>query len=134
MQGDRFDVPVCSGTYGNAAVHDSSVTFAGEAAGEIVAMLPLPAGTRVTGLKLISEGLGASSTLKAGYRYVNPDNGATSDAYFLPAASSATAGARESAAFPIEFNRPVEIIVTTGGAAVTGKVCVIPEYAYIGNL
>lgn len=130
MKGTRYDSPLMASTYGNGAVHDSSVTFDGAAAGTVVPMLKLPPGAVLYGLTLVSDGLGAGTTLQVGYQ---PEDGSVVAGGLLPAASSASAGSRQGSFHPMEMEVPTEILLTTAGGEATGKVTVIPHYYYRGT-
>jgi hypothetical protein len=134
MNSDRLDKPVMAGPYGNAAVADSGVTLASAAIATVVDLVRLPAGARILDAKLTHGALNTDTTLMLGYRYEGGEGTDDPDA-LLPAASSASAGRRDSAVAPLSgFAGPVTITATVGGAAATGRIDVVVLFEDEGNL
>ncbi len=131
MEGNRFRTLAIAAAYGNAALHPSTVEFAG--AGATANMAELPSGALLTGLKLVHDDLTANTTLSVGVTY--PDGGGTDSATsILAGAASTSAGVREYAGHPIKFDSRAIITVTAAGAGdPTGKVTVVPEYIFLGT-
>lgn len=104
-------------------------TFAGEASGTILYVgPPIPKGARWCAISyMVNAALGTSVTLKVGH-----DGGATGDdAKFLAATACSSAGANflnVIGGVGYAFTRDARIIVTTGGAAATGKVVIEAYY------
>lgn len=132
MKADRLDVMPIASTYGDAATHPSSIDLAAAAPGTEIEAMRIPVGAELYGVTLVNDALGASSTLQVGVKY--PYGGGTDDPdQFLPSGGSASAGVRTNYFHPIRFENEAVLTATTGGAATTGKVTVIPHYRYLGT-
>ncbi len=86
----------------------------------------LPVGAIITGIQLAYDALGASSTLAVG------DAGSASR--YMAAASSASAGQRgtidvDGLGYAVTGTNDTDIIITTGGASITGTISIAIEYA-----
>src|SRR5690554_3752450 len=120
MKGDRLDNHAMSLPYGNLAVADSGVTLDAADTGTVVDLIELPPGARVIDVKLVNAALGATTTVKVGYRF--PDGvGTAADDGFIASGSSVSAGSRSSAIAPKQFSARTIVTATTGGAATTGR-------------
>lgn len=105
---------------GNAWTADFEADLAANST-DVIYVGVVPAGVRVTGVRIIAEDTGTSVTLDVGYE---PAEGA------LPVASlnywwndldtSAAAVNAMSAAYPIQFDRPVKIRILVNAANFTG--------------
>jgi hypothetical protein len=80
----------------------------------------VPAGVRVTGVKLVAAAAGASTTLSIGYEPVDGTTPVAALTAFFNAQAISAAGAFNSAAAPITFEKPVKLVGTVGGANFTG--------------
>ena len=116
-----------NGTHGNTAQAVLKAVLAAEAADTEINMGVLPAGAQVTAMRVDHDNLGAGTSVKIGYQYVDPDMGAVSEAYFGTHATTAV-GSKQSTAKPIRFEGPVHIIAKVTGAPATGEVFVTPTY------
>lgn len=111
---------IYSGECPLATAHGSTVLAAAQI-GDKVRLNKVYAGTKVYDAKLINAALGASTTVKLGFEYVNGESGGN-DAAFVPATSTAAAAATRSAATPVSLAYDAFIIATIGGAAATGQI------------
>lgn len=130
-QSATFRNTVPNGTYGTISKAEGIATFDGDAAGTEIHSLKLEAGTKVFGVVAHHDNLGAGTTIKVGFAYVdNQDGAAVSDA-FIAAAATTAAGKLVFDGKPITLNAPAVLTVTNTGTA-TGSVVVIPEYEFRG--
>lgn len=120
---------VPGGTWGNVSNQWMTFTLAAAQVGDFVKVALIPAGSVVVDARFINAALGASSTIKWGYK---EDGGATDDAYFLGATGSASAANNRTAAAPKRFLKDTWLIATVGGAAATGQIDVVVDYKYEG--
>lgn len=107
-------------------------TFAGEAAGTVVRLNKLFAGTKVYDAKMINAALGAATTVKLGFEYVNGESGGDDD-YFVAATATDTAKRTDSAAKPITLAHDAYIIATTAGGAATGALDTVLDFEHRGK-
>jgi hypothetical protein len=129
-QAATFRNTVPNGTYGVLSKTEGKATFTADAAGTEVHTLRLEAGTKLYGLKAHHDNLGAGTSIKVGYAYVDANHGAAVDDAFCSGATTSP-GVLEFEAKPITLNHPTILTVTSAGIA-TGDVVVIPEYEYRG--
>ena len=104
---------------GNAWTEDLSIAKAASNTDKLYFGF-IPAGVRVTGVKLVAAASGASTTLSLGYE---PADGTTPSAAltaWLSAQAISTAVAFNSIAQPITFDKPVKVVGTVGGANLSG--------------
>jgi hypothetical protein len=94
-------------------------TLAAAQIGDKVRLTKLFAGSIVYEAKMINAVLGAASTVKLGFEYVNGEAGGN-DAAFVPATSTAAAARTEMQGKPVVLLYDAYIIATVGGAAATG--------------
>lgn len=120
---------VPGGTWGNVSNQWKTFTLAAAAVADFVKVALIPAGSLVTDVRFINAALGASTTVKWGFK---EDGGTTDDAYFLAATASAAAGNNRTAAAPKRFLKDTWIIATVGGAAATGQIDAVVDYVYEG--
>lgn len=102
---------------------------------DVVTVGRIPAGTRVTDVKLIIATGPASVTCKIGYTPVSPNTlPAASDAYWFALSTGlTTAAATQSIAQPITFAYDVDIIATIAGAATNAsKITVVVDGEILG--
>lgn len=83
----------------------------------------IPAGTDIDFVRIINEAA-ASATLSLGYEPIDDSPTANTTAFFS-AQSIGTAGAVISTAFPVRFERPVRLVATVAGAAISAKKIVV---------
>jgi hypothetical protein len=129
-QSATFRNTVPNGTFGTISKAVGSAIFAADAAGTEVQAIRLEAGTKIFGFKAHHANLGAGTSIKVGYAYVDADDGASDDDAFCTGATTA-AGVLEYAGTPFTLTAPAIVTVTSAGIA-TGEVTVIPEYEYRG--
>ncbi len=93
------------------------------ASGSTIEMAKLPIGSKIVGAKIYIDALGASSTLALG--------DATSGTRYMGATASVTAGvltANLVDGIGFESTTVTDILITTGGASITGTIKVVIEY------
>lgn len=123
--------PVFAGTWGNGSVGIFTYTATGEAIGSEIIFGKVPRAAIVYSVKLVNAALGASSTIKVGYRTAEIGGVlAANDAYWLAATGTSTAASTASIAAPKQMDEEVYIIGTTAGGTITGVVSVVVEYLY----
>jgi len=114
------------------AVAHGSATLAAAQIGDKVRLNKVYAGTKVYWSKLINAALGASTTVKLGFEYVNGEAGGN-DAAFLPATSTAAAASTQGAGVPVTLAYDAYIIATIGGAAATGQIDSVLTFEFKGK-
>lgn len=133
MEADRFKNLPIAGTYGDAAVFESTVEFDATANPAVVDFADLQPGTRILGVTLIHDALGAATTLQVGARY--PAGGQTDDPdKYIASGASTSAGRRESQTHPEDLTERTIITGTLGGGPGTGKVTVLVHYKFRGPM
>lgn len=120
---------VPGGTWGTLTSKWWTFTLAAAAVGDFVKVAFIPAGSVVHDVRFINAALGASTTVKWGYK---EDGGTTDDAYFVAATSTASAASNRTAASPKRFLKDTWVIATVGGAAASGLIEAVPQYVYEG--
>jgi hypothetical protein len=129
-QASGFRNTVPNGVFGNISKAVGTATFEADGAGTVVHTIKLEAGSKVFGLKAHHDNLGAGTTVKVGYAYVDANDGAAVDDAFCDGATTAP-GVLEYAGKPIMIDAPAILTVTNTGTA-TGDVMIIPEYEFQG--
>lgn len=122
---------VYSGDCPAAHVHGSA-TLAAAQIGDKVRLNKVYAGTKIYWSKLINAALGASTTVKLGFEYVNGEAG-SNDAAFIPATSTAAAASTQGAGAPVTLAYDAYIIATIGGAAATGQIDAVLDFEFKGK-
>lgn len=130
-QSATFRNTVPNGTFGTLSKAIGSAIFAADAAATVIQTMRLEAGTKIFGFKAHHDALGASTAIKVGYAFVNPEDGAAVDNAFGAGATTG-AGVLEYTGKPITLNAPAIVTVTNNTGTATGEVTVIPEYEYRG--
>lgn len=106
--------------YGNAWTADYEYDGAANS-GDVIYMGVIPAGVRVTQVRIISEDTGTSVTLDVGY---TPEDGTTpaeSLAYWWNDLDTSAAAVNSfSAAYPVQFDKPVRVRILVNAANFTG--------------
>lgn len=129
-QSATFRNTVPNGTFGNLCKTEGKANLTAESTNTVTQVLKLEAGTKLYGLKAHHGNLGATTTIKVGYAFVDASHGAAVDDAFCSGVTT-SAGVQEYAGAPITLNHPAIVTVTNTGTA-TGEVVVIPEYEYRG--
>lgn len=132
MESKSFRKLPIAGEYGDACCFVTSVDLSSAAIGTRIDWAKLPPGTQLTEVTLINDALGASTTLGIGELFDKAADGTTSATSLGTAASTASAGRRDSAFHPRIYNSNVTITSTVAGAAATGTVSAIIKYRYVG--
>lgn len=114
-----------------AAAH-GYVTLASAASGDKVRLNKLYAGTKVMSSHFVNAALGASTTVKLGFEYVNGEAGGN-DAAFVAATSTASAARANTVAAPITLAYDAYVIATIGGATATGQFDSVLTYEFKGK-
>ena len=114
------------------AIAHGYATLAAAAIADKVRLMKLYAGTKIHDLKFVNAALGASSTVSIGWEPADGSAGGSPTA-FLPATSTAAAGASRSAAAPVLLPVDAFITATIGGAAATGQIDVLPTFEFKGK-
>jgi hypothetical protein len=133
MEATNFRTLPKAGANGDACSFTSSITLSAAAISTRIEWARLPPGTELQEVVLVTDALGASSTLGVGELFDSTADGTTAAASLVSAASTASAGRIDSAFHPKVYNTPVTLTSTVGGAAATGKVTAIIKYRYIGT-
>lgn len=108
------------------------VTLAAAQVGDKVRLNKLFAGTKVHDAHMINAALGASTTVKLGFEYVNGEAGGDDD-YFVAAAATNAAARNNMASKPITLAYDAYIIATIGGAAATGALDTVLDFEHRGK-
>lgn len=112
------------GTWGNQNVNHSSFTAASVASGTNIHMVKLQNGNKVMNARCIHGALGASSTLELQLKGI-----VSGTLTALSAANqSATADVFTMSIAPVSLTEDCDVIVTTGGASISGQIDVVTEY------
>lgn len=104
------------GNYGNGWNEDFTVTATPAAADKVVLGI-IPAGIRVTGIRLQNGAGGANAAVTLGYEPEDKGGPVAAPTAFLPSTAVATAGAVVASFDPITFDSPVRLVATVGAAA-----------------
>lgn len=119
--------PQYSGDCPLAAAH-GEINFAAHPIATRVRLVKLPAGSKIIDFRATFAALGAATTIALGTEGV--DSGTASASALLAATATNAAGnARMGNTAPIVLTEDTYIIATVGGAAATGKLDVVTQYA-----
>jgi len=117
--------PTHMSAYGNAWTEDYQYTGAA-AKDDKVYLGIIPAGVRVTAVRLIHHAAGAGVTADLGFEPVEDATPPASATAFLANANLAAAGVKEASLLPVTFNRPVKLVLTVKGANLAqGTLCAV---------
>lgn len=114
-----------------AAFSHGKVALASAQIGDKVRIARLFAGSKVYDAKVIAGALGASTTVKLGFEYVDGKAGGN-DAAFLPDTATASAGTHRSSAPPITMAHDAYVIATIGGGVATGNLETVISFEHRG--
>lgn len=121
---DYGQKPLHMSAHGNAWTEDYQ--FTGTAAdGDKIYLGVIPAGVRVTGIRLIHGAAGEDAAADLGFEPLEDGTPEAATDYFLAGEDVAAAGVAESAALPITFNRPVKLVLTADGDFASGTIAAI---------
>lgn len=109
------------------ATFHGKVTLAAAAIGDKVRLGKLFAGTKVTDARMVNAALGADTTVKLGYEYVNGEAVADDDA-FIPATATSSGASTRMGAAPVTLQYDAYLIATVGGGAATGALDAVVTY------
>lgn len=116
-----------NGTHGNTSQAVLKAVLAADVANTEINMGVLPAGAQITAARIDHDNLGAGTSVKLGYQYVDPDMGVASEDYFGTHSTTA-AGSKQSTAKPIRFESPVHLVAKITGGTATGELFVTPTF------
>jgi hypothetical protein len=109
-----------SAEMGNAWTADFEADMAAASA-DVIYVGVIPAGVRVTQVRIISEDTGSTSTIDVGYA---PEDGTTPTAapnyWWNDLDTSGAAVAGFSSAYPVQFDKPVRVRILVNSADFTG--------------
>jgi hypothetical protein len=106
---------------GNAWTEDLAFAKSGVVNTDKLYFGVIPAGVRVTGVKLVNAAAGASTTLSLGFEPVDGTTPTANLTAFFTTQAISSAGAPVSTVAPITFEKPVKLVGTVGGANFTGS-------------
>lgn len=123
--------PFYRGAHGNLSLHTVTLSLAALAAsGTAVLQENVPLGTEVVGVRIISEALGASTSVKVD---LVDANGASTALLTSTATTSTTVGAKPLKPVYIGDSGPSDLVLTnTGTGSATGEITIQIEYIYKG--
>lgn len=134
--------PLQAGGEGNAVIYDGTANPTAGASGDIIRPTKIPAGTRVTGVRIVNDDLdsnaGPTIAAKVGYSYVDGSAApAGADTAFAAAGDTVlqSPGNKELRFYPITIEKDafLEIVLTAAAATfAAGKVCGIVSGASLG--
>lgn len=123
--------PFYKGAQGNLSLHLSAITLASLAAGQSTVLEEsLPVGTEITGVRLISDALGANTAIKLDLQ--DRDGGKKA---VLPSTTTTSAVTSVTPIKPVyigDEGLSDLIIENAGSGAATGEVTVYIEYRFKG--
>ncbi|KFX07283.1 hypothetical protein KP22_04120 [Pectobacterium betavasculorum] len=114
---------VYQGPQGNLSLAESQIVLAAAAVGDVVELLEMPIGMRICSIDIVSDALGANTTvaIKSGNQTL------------IAAASHATAVAKSVPIVPYSTAASGEkITATIAGGAATGRLFVNVKYVAVG--
>lgn len=114
------------------AVAHGYITLASAQIGDKVRLNKVYAGTKVMSSHFVNAALGASTTVKLGFEYVNGEAG-SDDAAFIAATATSSAGRANTAAAPVTLAYDAYIVATIAGGAATGKLDTVVTYEFKGK-
>lgn len=121
-QSKTFHNTVYAGTHGNLSIAKLSLTAKAAAIDDVFEVVEMPIGVELTGLRLITAGLGASVTVDV----------AIGDTTIATGQDVAGAAAIILAIEPVYLTAKETLSVTIKGGAATGTLTVMPEYVNVG--
>ncbi len=122
MKSETFHKRVYIGAHGNLSLEQAKLTANAAAVDDVFQVLELPVGLKVTGVRLITDGLGAGVTVdvKAGeHELVSAEDVSGETLLATPIK-------------PVYLEEKLPLEVTIGGAEATGELVVMLEYVNVG--
>lgn len=101
--GDNLTEIMHTGTYGNHALHHANHDWTDEVANDVIRTAKVPAGTKITDMKMIFGAMTATATMDVGYEAVDPASSLTADPDYFTAGIAGTAATVVTAVGSIEF-------------------------------
>jgi len=93
----------------------------------------VPAGVRVTGVRLLHHAAGTGVTADLGFEPADGDSPPASLTGFMNGTNIAASGVKDTWARPVTFNAPVKLVLTVRGADMTaGNLCAIVSGITLG--
>ncbi|HDY8174813.1 TPA: hypothetical protein RQL26_000541 [Vibrio vulnificus] len=121
-QSETFKNRVYVGTHGNLSLEQGKLTAAATPINDVFEVLELPIGLELTGVRLLTAGLGAGVTVDV----------KVNDTALVTAEAVATKTAKQIPIVPVYLKEKGVLTVTIKGAAATGVLYVMPEYVNVG--
>lgn len=121
-QSETFKNRVYVGAHGNLSLEAGKLTAAAAPINDVFEVLELPIGLKLTGVRLITEGLGATVTVDV----------KVNDVALVTAEAVANKTAKHVPIAPVYLKEKGILAVTIKGAAATGELVVMPEYVNVG--
>jgi len=129
---DYGQKPAHMSAYGNAWADDYQFTGAAQQDDKIYLGI-IPAGVRVTGVRLIHHDAGSGVSVDLGIEPVEQGTPPASANAFVTNTMIATQGFIDSFTLPITFNQPVKLVLTVKGANMAvGTLCAVVSGITLG--
>ena len=111
-----------NGAHGNLSLEIGKVTLSAAAVDDVAELLEFPVGMKFVGVRVVSDGLGASVTvdIKVG------------DTVLVSDVDVSAAGSVIEACTPVYTEKKQSLTATIKGGAATGELIVMPEYLAVG--
>lgn len=110
------------GAHGNLSLEEGKLTAAATPINDVFEVLELPIGLKLTGVRLVTAGLGAGVTVDV----------KVNDSSLVAAESVANSTAKHIPIMPVYLKEKGILTVTIKGAEATGVLMVMPEYVNVG--
>lgn len=124
---------VYTGAHGNQSAEQLYFVAAAAPVNSVFNIGRFPSGTIIDEIRVHHPNLGASVTLDVGVSYPNGEF-ADAPTRFLANQAASAVGMKKFEDTPAKFDNDVVLMVTTKGAAATGRVEVLVRYRHLGNL
>ncbi|KFK55261.1 hypothetical protein [Vibrio vulnificus] len=122
QQSESFKNRVYVGAHGNLSLEEGKLTAAATPINDVFEVLELPIGLKLTGVRLVTAGMGAGVTVDV----------KVNETSLLAAESVATKTAKHIPLAPVYLKEKGILTVTIKGAEATGELMVMPEYVNVG--
>lgn len=122
QQSESFKNRVYVGAHGNLSLEEGKLTAAATPINDVFEVLELPIGLKLTGVRLVTAGMGAGVTVDV----------KVNETSLLAAESVATKTAKHIPFASVYLKEKGILTVTIKGAEATGELMVMPEYVNVG--
>ncbi|WP_045589215.1 hypothetical protein [Vibrio vulnificus] len=122
LQSESFKNRVYVGAHGNLSLEEGKLTAAATPINDVFEVLELPIGLKLTGVRLVTAGMGAGVTVDV----------KVNETSLLAAESVANKTAKHIPFAPVYLKEKGILTVTIKGAEATGELMVMPEYVNVG--